>query len=88
MSNRGLTVIDVMRELRVEPTPDLSWAIGAAVRDAYEQRYGIPPDKALRNKTNGPGTHCFAIYPESMRAEIIKIIQYHQTESQRQGELF
>jgi hypothetical protein len=87
-SNRGLTVVDVCRDLRIEPTPSLTWAVGAVVRDIYEQRYGCLPEKDLRNKTNGPGTHCFAIYPESMRAEIAAVIRHHQTEAQRQGELF
>jgi len=87
-SNRGITIVDVLHDLRIEPTPTLTWAVGAAVRDLYESRYGCLPEKDLRNKTNGPGTHCFAIYPESMRAEIVQVIHHHQTEAQRQGELF
>jgi hypothetical protein len=30
MNNRGITVIDVFRELGIEPTPELTWAVGAA----------------------------------------------------------
>lgn len=86
--NHGLTVVDVCRQLRIEPTPKLTWAVGTAMRDLYEQRYGCLPEKDLRAKTNGPGTHCFAIYPHSMRDDIVRIIRYHQTEAQRQGELF
>jgi hypothetical protein len=86
--NRGITIIDVMRELQVEPTPRLSWEVGAAVRDYYEQFYGCLPEKELRPKTNAGGTHCFAVYPESMKPKIIKIIKLHEWESQRQMELF
>lgn len=88
MSTGGITIIDVMRELRIEPTPHLSWQIGMAVRDAYERRFGYAPEKALRTKTNGPGSHCFAIYPRVMRETIVQIIRQFQTEAQRQGDLF
>ena len=88
MSNRGITIIDVMRELRIEPTPELSWSIGAAVRDYFERLYGRLPEKELRTKTSGGGSHCFAIYPQEMKSKIINIIHLHQLESQRQGELF
>lgn len=88
MSNRGITIIDVMRELRVEPVPELTWSIGAAVRDYYERLHGRAPEKELRTKTCGAGSHCFAIYPQDMRPKIVSIIRLHQLESQRQGELF
>ena len=88
MSNRGITVIDVCRELQIEPTPALTWPVGNAVRDLYEQRYGCLPEKDLREKTNGTGSHCFAIYPEGMRNDIERIIRLHDWERQRQGDLF
>jgi hypothetical protein len=88
MSNRGITIIDVFRELKIEPTPSLTWAVGAAVRDIYEQRYGCLPEKDLRNKTNGPGSHCFAIYPETMRPTIVRMVAEHDSEAKRQGDLF
>ena len=88
ISNRGITVVDVCRDLKIEPVPALTWAVGNAVRDLYEARYGILPEKDLRTKTSGTGTHCFAIYPESWRGEIERIIREHDWERQRQGELF
>lgn len=88
IDNRGITVIDVMRELRIEPVPELTWAIGAAVRDRYERLHGRLPEKELRTKTSGGGSHCFATYPQDMRTEIANIIRLHQLETQKQGELF
>lgn len=83
-----ITVVDVMRDLGLEVTPSLSWSIGAAVRALYEERYGALPDKALRAKTNGAGSHCFAVYPEHMRADIVAIVRRHKVESDRQLRMF
>jgi hypothetical protein len=83
-----ITVIDVIRELNIEPTKELSWSVGNAVRDLYERRHGELPQKALRQKTNEEGSHCFAIYPEEMKEEIMNIILEHDFETKRQGDLF
>ena len=92
MSHRGtiggITVIDVCRSLNVEPDPSLTWPVGNLVRGLYERRYGALPEKDLRLKTNGGGSHCFAIYPEHMRADIERIIRAHAHERRRQGDLF
>jgi hypothetical protein len=58
-------VRDVLRALNVEPEPSVSWPVGWAIRDAYLERFERLPDKALRPKTNGGGTHCFAVYPDT-----------------------
>jgi len=85
-----ITVIDVMHAMKIEPHPDLSWNVGNMVRDRFVQLYGHLPPKALRRKTDPEegGSHCFAIYPDSMRPEIERIIGLHQTEKKRQGDLF
>jgi hypothetical protein len=83
----GITIIDVMRELKIEPVPELTRSVGATVREMYERRFGVPPEKDLRTKTCGAGSHCFAVYPAHLRPDITSIIPMHQTESQRQGEL-
>jgi hypothetical protein len=88
LKNTGITIIDVCRDERIEPVPELTWAVGARVREIYEMRYGMLPAKDLRTKTGGGGSHCFAIYPENMRATIVKILHEFNTERQRQGELF
>jgi len=61
----GFTVIDVIRQLGFEPERKLSWACGDATRNRYIEDYGYPPQKLLRKKTNGLGTHCFAVYPHA-----------------------
>jgi hypothetical protein len=85
---RLITVIDVCRELRVEPTSALTWPVGDAVRDIFEERFGRPPTKMLRPKTNGGGSHCFAVYPEAFRGVIEAVILDHQAEKERQPDLF
>ncbi len=85
---KGITIIDVCRALSVDPEPRLTWPVGNAVRDLYEGRYGALPEKALRTKTAGTGSHCFAIYPEDMRGDIERIIRLHDWERQSQCDLF
>lgn len=83
-----ITVVDVIRDMGIEPEPNLTWAVGAAVRDLYEDKNGRLPEKRLRTKTDGHGSHCFAVYPESMRPEIEKIVGLFETNNKRQGTLF
>jgi hypothetical protein len=85
---RSITVIEVMREMGVEPAPDVSTAIGNRVRDEYEALYGVLPPKALRPKTNGGGSHCFAVYPVEMKPTIERVVREHGAEAARQGSLF
>lgn len=82
-----ITVVDVCRSLRVEPTPDLTWPVGAIVRERWERIHGSLPPKALRTKTAGGGSHCFAVYPEDWKPEIESVIRQFQTIATRQGEL-
>jgi hypothetical protein len=84
----GITVIDVCRALQVEPDPPLTWSVGNLVRGMWERQYGALPEKDLRRKTAGGGSHCFAIYPYTWRDAIARVIMLHTTERQRQGELF
>lgn len=84
----GITIVQVCRDLGVEPTPELTWSVGMRVRDLYERRYGALPEKDLRPKTNARGSHCFAVYPEHMRPDIARVIKAHAWERRRQGDLF
>lgn len=92
MSAGGFTVIERIRDHRCEPTPELSWAIGAAVRDAYERQHGALPEKVLRPKTSGTGSHCFAWYPDSFRETADRIVRAHleaaKAAGTAQGNLF
>lgn len=85
--SRKITIVEVARDIDVEMTNREAWSIGAAVRTAYENRTGYLPDKELRQKTAGGGTHCFAVYPPTMRKEIEKIIRAHMPKTSRQGSL-
>lgn len=69
------TVVETIRRHGYEPTPALSWACGAAVRLAYERAHGALPVKALRAKTNGEGSHCFAVYPSGFHRELDEIVR-------------
>jgi hypothetical protein len=80
----GITIVDVMRALQVEPTKRVTWLVGPRVRDRWSDIHGGPPPKALRQKTAGAGTHCFAVYPVAFRPEIEAIIRAHGTEAARQ----
>lgn len=83
-----MTVIDVMRSCGVEVTNELSWAVGAHVRDIWQSLGNLAPDKLLTTKTCGGGSHCIAHYPETFRAQIEHVIRLYQAEKARQGDLF
>lgn len=87
MAADGITIVDVVRDMKIEPLPSLTWPVGARVRDLYEYMYGRAPQKKLRTKTSGAGSHCFATYPHHMWDAIASIVRMHHTETQRQMEL-
>jgi len=69
------TTIQECRYQGALPTQRVAWLIGAKVRDAYVDTYGTLPPKALRQKTTGPGSHCFALYPDEFRPIAARIIR-------------
>ena len=84
-----ITVVDVIRGMGLEPTPDLTWSVGAQVRAMWEAENGELPEKRLRPKTYGNGgTHCLAVYPRSWWTRIADVVRAHQAEAARQMELF
>jgi hypothetical protein len=84
----GITCIDVCHDIGVEPTPELMWSVGLIVVNIFKQRYGALPPKDLRYKTYSEGVHCFAIYPETMRATIERVIRAQVVEQSRQLDMF
>jgi len=84
----GITIIDVGRDKGYELTPEVTWSVGLVVVNAYKKKYGALPPKDLRYKTYDNGVHCFAIYPETMRATIEAAYAAHFIEKARQLELF
>jgi hypothetical protein len=86
--SEGVTVPEVMKALGLEPEPHVSWSIGARVREEYVATMKAPPPKALRPKTSGSGSHCFAVYPPEMVPLIERIVGEHKAAAARQGSLF
>jgi hypothetical protein len=84
----GITIIDVARDMGIEPNKQMMWSVGLVVVNIFKQRYGALPPKDLRDKTYEEGVHCFAIYPETFRAVIEQAFRTHCTEKARQLELF
>lgn len=87
----GITVVEVFRELGVEPEKKATWPVGRAVAKKWRDENGCEPPKENRTKTGGGGMHCFAIYPENFRPVIVRAIQAVSTvaaKSDSQGGLF
>ena len=74
LNRHDFTVVDLIRELGYEVENELSWTAGAKLRDAWIQKTGDLPEKRLRQKSHGIGSHCFAIYPRHFRSEAIGIV--------------
>lgn len=74
-----ITVLDVIRDLGLEPEKGLSWTVGNVVREKYKQKTGRLPKKELRPKTNGGGSHCFAVYPDSWYQTIREEVERQET---------
>ena len=81
---RGITVIDVFREVGAEPTKDKTWAVGQMMQAHYAREHGHQPPKDLRVKTCGVGVHCFAIYPVEYRQVIASYIKRVNADAERQ----
>ena len=69
------TVVDVFRDLGFSPIPEDTWEAGILARNLYEKSVGEPPALELRAKTNGGGSHCFAVYPPIWRPRIEDIVK-------------
>ena len=83
-----ITVMDVFRELGVNPDRSTSWSVGAQVASMFKNHTGRQPVKQNRPETSGAGTHCFATYPERWRVRIASVIRQHAVENERQFSLF
>lgn len=81
------TIPQVFADLGFEPNKHETWAAGDRVRMRYVDATGSLPPKDLRQKTNGPGSHCFAIYPPEWRATAEAIVLQIATTRAAQGRL-
>lgn len=86
--NRDFTIIDVFRFLNLELMPADTWEAGAKLRDLYLSRVGKLPEKELRPKTGGTGTHCFAVYPPLWWDDAVSIANAITTQKANQMSLF
>ena len=87
MSNR-ITVPQVAHAMGVELSNKVAWSVGSEIASLYFKQFGEQPPKDNRPKTNGPGSHCFALYPPSWVAIIRKAIEGHVEVERNQGNLF
>jgi len=70
-----VTITERIKALGFEVNNELSWRVGAAIRNKWEEVTGALPEKDLRRKTSGQGSHCMAVYPVKWRAEIDDMIR-------------
>lgn len=89
MSDRPrITVVGVIRSLGIEPTPELTWAVGKIMQAEYADEYGEQPPKDLCKKTYDTGTHCFALYPYEWHERIATVVRRMNAIASSQGRLF
>jgi hypothetical protein len=83
-----VTIPEIARSMGVELKNEDAWAIGSAMARTYQQENGTEVPKALRSKTRGHGSHCFAVYPLSYVPRIRAAIEAAGAEKDRQGSFF
>ncbi len=71
----GVTVTERIKALGYESNKVLAWRVGAAIRNKWEELTGVLPEKDLRRKTSGHGSHCMAVYPPKWRPDIDAMIE-------------
>lgn len=82
-----ISVLDVCRAMKVEPTDKLMWSAGLMTRNKWAaDKREVEYD--LRTKKCGVGVHLFAVYPEWFRPVIEEVIREHEVEESRQMDMF
>ena len=87
MDNR-ITVPQVARLMGVVLDNRTSWSVGSEMAHTYQQEFGENPTKDNRPKTNGSGSHCFALYPAKWEQKIRDVIESHIEQQGKQNDLF
>lgn len=88
-TQRWITIIDVCREMGIEPDKTFTWPVGFTMQNLYYAKFKEQPPKENAPKTNGKGgVHCFAHYPPEWRERIEKEINIYQVERSKQDDLF
>ncbi len=86
--NQRITVPQVARNMGVTLDNKTAWSIGSEMASIYFKEFGEQPPKDNRPKTNGGGSHCFALYPSSWERKIKNIIESHVEQARNQHDLF
>lgn len=82
-----LTIHDVATEMGLELSDEQAWEIGRQLADRYEAIEKVRPEKVLRPKKRGQGSHCFAVYPPSWVPRLMAAIKHIEAARAAQGEL-
>ena len=83
-----ITVPQVARLMGVNLDNKTSWSVGSEMATMYFKTFGEQPPKDNRPKTNGGGSHCFALYPKNWEAKIREVISQHVAELDKQQDMF
>jgi hypothetical protein len=86
--NQRITVPQVARNMGVTLDKKTAWSVGSEMASIYYREFGEQPPKDNRPKTNGAGSHCFALYPSSWEVKIKNIIESHVEHGRNQHDLF
>lgn len=88
MMDDRITVPMVANLIGVVLTNKIAWSVGSEIASMYFDKFGEQPPKDNRPKTNGEGSHCFALYPPSWKPIIEKAIFERVEYEKTQGTLF
>lgn len=83
-----ITVPQVCRDMGLETDKNVMWSVGDIMQKRYADKFGHQPNKDNRPKTNGRGSHCFALYPEEWREDIANEIKKFDNFRLKQDDLF
>jgi len=76
--SRTWSLPEIYKDMGIEVSAEVSWKLGNEVRDEWERVKGYPPERELRPKSKGGGTHVLAVYPEEWLPRIKKRISYYK----------
>ncbi len=85
---RRITVPQVAHAMGVELSNKVAWSVGSEIASLYFKQFGEQPPKDNRPKTNGQGSHCFALYPPAWESIIRNAIEGHVQADKNQITLF
>lgn len=83
-----VSIHDVAASRGLELDNDQAWEVGKIVEKKWTKLVGAQPHKDLRRKKQGPGSHCFALYPPSWIPVIEEAIFYVGAMAAAQCDLF